>query len=108
MKISLKELSKLNVRIDKNSKGMKMMEKQALDVSNITGFDHVEEQKIKKEIKIEVKIEPIDENINEEIEKQALDVSNITGFDYENQTIDKEPIIRQEVKIEPMSKDFNE
>ena len=50
---------------------MKMMEKQALDVSNITGFDHIEEQKIKREIKTEFKIEPIDDNINEEIEKQA-------------------------------------
>ena len=47
------------------------MEKQALDVSNITGFDHIEEQKIKREIKTEFKIEPIDDNINEEIEKQA-------------------------------------
>ena len=34
--------------ISKNSK--RMMEKQALDVSNIIGFDHIEEQKIKKEI----------------------------------------------------------
>ena len=50
--------------------------------------------------------------INEEIEKQALDVSNITGFDQENQTIEKElrikQEIKQEVKIEPMSKNFNE
>ena len=44
---------------------LKMMEKQALDVSNINGFDHIEEQKIKKEIKTEVKIEPMDENFNE-------------------------------------------
>ena len=51
--------------IDKNSKRMKMIEKQALNVSNITGFDHIEEQKIKKEIKTEVKIEPMDENFNE-------------------------------------------
>merc|ERR1712018_789290 len=57
--------------IDKNSIGLKMMEKQALDVSNITGFDHIEQQKIKKEIKTEVIVEPIDENINKEIEKQA-------------------------------------
>ena len=92
---------------DENSKRTKTIEKHALDVSNIA-----EEQKIKKEFKTEVKIEPIDENINEEIEKQALDVSNITGFDYENQTIDKESKIKQEikqeVKIEPMCKDFNE
>ena len=98
--------------IDKNSKRMKMLEKQALDVSNITGFVHIEEQKIKKEIKTEVKIEPIDENVEEVIEKQALDFSNITGFDYENQTIDKEPKIKQEikqeVKIEPMVQNFNE
>ena len=66
---------------DENSKRTKTIEKHALDVSNIAGFDHIEEQKIKKEFKTEVKIEPIDENINEEIEKQALDVSNITGFD---------------------------
>ena len=89
-----------------------MREKEPLDISNITGFDHIEEQKLRKEIKAEVKtevkLEPIDENVDENIEKQALDVSNITGFDYENQTIDKEPIIKQEVKIEPMSKDFNE
>ena len=89
--------------IDKNSKRIKMMEKQALDVSNITGFDHIEEQKIKKEIKTEVKIEPIDENVDEEIEKQALDYSNITGFDHENQ-IEEQKIkkeVKQEVKIEP-------
>merc|ERR1711981_500053 len=52
------------------------IEKQALDVSNITGFDHTEEQIIKKEIKTEVKIETIDENVDE---KQALDFSNITN-----------------------------
>ena len=84
--------------IDNNSIRMKMMEKQALDVSNITGFDHIEEQKIKKEIKTEVKIEPMDENVDEKIEKQALDVSNITGFDHENQTIDKDLKIKQEIK----------
>ena len=92
--------------IDKNLKRMKMIEKQALDDPKISGFDNVEEQKIKKEIKTEVKIEPIDE----EIEKPALDFSNITGFDYENQTeeqkIKKE--IKQEVKIEPMDENFNE
>ena len=97
--------------IDKNSKRMKMMEKQALDVSNITGFDHIEEQKIKKEIKTEVKIEPIDD-FDEKIEKQALEVSNITGFDHENQTIGKEPKIKQEikqeVKIEPMDEIFKD
>ena len=102
--------------IVKNSKRMKMMEKQALDFSNITGFDHIKEQKIKKEIKTEVKIEPIDENVEEVVEKQALDFSNITGFDHENQTIDKEPKIKQEikqeikqdVKIEPMDENTNE
>ena len=63
--------------IDKNSKRMKMTEKQLLDVSNTIGFDHIEERKNQKEIKTEVfdfnfdiKSEPIDE----EIEKQALDV----------------------------------
>ena len=63
------------------------MEKQALDVSNNTGFDYIEEQKNDKEIMTEVfdlhfdiKTEPIDENIDEEIEKQALDV----GLDHEN------------------------
>ena len=83
--------------IDKNSKRMKMMEKQAFNVSNTTCFDYIEEQKNQKEIKTEVfdfdfdiKSEPIDE----EIEKQALDVSNIMGFDNENQTIDKEPKIK--------------
>ena len=84
------------------------MEEQALDVSNITCFDHIEEPKIKKEIKTEVKIEPMDEN--EEMEKQALDFSNITGFDHENQ-IKEEKIkkeIKHEVKIEPMSENFNE
>ena len=94
--------------IDKNSKRMKMIEKQALNVSNIAGFDYIVEQNIKKEIKTEVKIEPIDEKI----EKEALDVSNITGFDYENQTIDKELKIKleikQEVKIEPTGGNFNE
>ena len=55
----------------KDSKRLKMMEKQVLYVSNIAGFDHEnqivgEEQKIKKEIKHEVKIEPVDENVNEE------------------------------------------
>ena len=98
--------------IEKNSKRMKMMEKQALDISNIAGFDHIEEQKIKKEIKTEVKIEPIDENVHEEIEKQALDFSNIIGFDHENQIIDKEPKmkqeIKQEVKIEPMGENFKD
>ena len=43
--------------------GMKTMEKHALDFSNINGFDHSEEPKIKKDIKTEVKIEPIDEEI---------------------------------------------
>ena len=98
--------------IAKNSKRMKMMEKQALDVSNITGFDHIEESKIKKEIKAEVKIEPIGENIDEDLEKQGLDVSNIMGFDHENQIIDKKPKIKpeikQEVKIEPTCEHFNE
>ena len=98
--------------IDKNSKRMKMIEKQALNVSNIAGFDYIVEQNIKKEIKTEVKIEPIDENVDEKIEKEALDVSNITGFDYENQTIDKELKIKleikQEVKIEPTVGNFNE
>ena len=98
--------------IDKNSKRMKMMEKQALDVSNITGFDHIEESKIKKEIKTEVKIEPIGENVDEDLEKQGLDVSNIMGFDHENQIIDKKPKIKpeikQEVKIEPTGEHFNE
>ena len=47
-----------------------MLEKQALDVSNIAGFDHENQiaskkQKIKKEIKHEVKIEPMDENVDE-------------------------------------------
>merc|ERR1719150_2955453 len=55
-----------------NSKRMKMLEKEALDVSNIVGFDHEneiasKEQKIKKEIKHEVKTEPGDENIIEGI-----------------------------------------
>ena len=77
------------------------IEKQALDVSNITGFDNIEEQIIKKEIKTEVKIETIDENVDE---KQALDFSNITNFDHENQI--EEQKIQKEIKIEPM--DFNE
>merc|ERR1712062_421629 len=109
-----------------NSKRMKMLEKEALDVSNIVGFDHENEiagkkQKIKKEIKQEVKTEPVEENITgfdhveeqktkkkidinvepiEEMEQQALNVSNIMGFDHENQTIDKEPKIKQEIKQE--------
>ena len=62
-----------------------MLEKQALDVSNITGFNHIVEQNIKKEIKTEVKIEPTDKNVDKEIENQALNVSNITDFDHENQ-----------------------
>ena len=49
---------------------------------------------------MELKIEPIDENVDEEIEKEALDVSNIMGFDHENQTIDNEPKIKQEIKQE--------
>ena len=61
---------------------------------------------------MELKIEPIDENVDEEIEKETLDVSNIMGFDHENQTIGKEPKIKQEikqeVKIEPMGENFNE
>ena len=50
----------------KDSKRMKMLEKEALDVSNIAGFDH-ENQIVGKvpTIKNEVKIEPLDENINE-------------------------------------------
>ena len=47
---------------DENSKRTKTIEKHALDVSNIA-----EEQKIIKEFKTEVKIEPINENINEEM-----------------------------------------
>ena len=98
--------------IDKNSKRMKMIAKQAFNVPNTTGFDHIEEQKIKKEIKTEFKIEPIDD-FDKEIEKQALDASNITGFDHENQTNCKEPKIKQEikteVKIEPIPiDDFDE
>ena len=84
------------------------MEKQALDVSNIASFDHIKEQKIIKEIKTEVKIEPMEENVDEQIERQALDVSNKTGFDHENQTMDKEPKIKQEVKIELMDENSNE
>ena len=104
----------------KNYKRMKMLEKVALDVSNIVGFDHEneiagKEQKIKKEIKHEVKNEPVDENIPEGIvkvepidknskrmkmiEKQALDVPRITRYDnVEEQKIKKE--IKTEVKIE--------
>ena len=80
------------------------------------GFDHenqtIHMPKIKHEIKPEVKIEPIDENVNDELEKQVLDFSKTMGFDYENQTIDKEPKIKQEikqeVKIEPKGENFNE
>ena len=45
---------------------MKMLEKEALDVTNIAGFDH-ENQIVGKvpTIKNEVKNEPLDENINE-------------------------------------------
>merc|ERR1712218_16590 len=77
-----------------------MMEKQALDFSNIiTGIDHFEKQKIKEEIKIE----PIDGKI----EKQALDVSNITGFDHiEEQIIKKE--IKTGVKIKPIDENVDE
>ena len=95
--------------IDKNSKRMKMLEKQALDVSNITGFNHIVEQNVKKKIKTEVKIEPTDKNVDKEIENQALNVSNITDFDHENQ-IEEQKIkkeIKQEVKIEPMGENFN-
>ena len=49
----------------------------------------------------------MEENVNEEIERQALDVSNKTGFDHENQTMDKEPKIKQEVKIELMDENSN-
>ena len=47
-----------------------MMDKEALDFSNIASFDHENKmadkiQKIKEEIKHEVKIEPKDENVNE-------------------------------------------
>ena len=87
----------------KNSKRMKMLEKEALDVSNIVGFDHENEiagkdQKIRKGIKHEVKTESVDENFAKGIvkvepidknskrmkmlEKKALDVSNITGFNH--------------------------
>ena len=50
----------------KDSKRMKMLEKEALDVTNIAGFDH-ENQIVGKvpTIKNEVKIEPLDKNINE-------------------------------------------
>ena len=46
------------------------IEKQALDVSNIKGFDYEnqtidKELKIKQEIKQEVKIEPMGQNFNE-------------------------------------------
>ena len=49
-----------------------MLEKEALDVSNVVGFDYeneiaAKEQKIKKEIKHEVKTKPVDENITEGI-----------------------------------------
>ena len=106
----------------KNSKRMKMLEKEALNISNIVGFDHendiaCKEQLIKKEIKHEVKTEPVDENITEGIvnveaidknskrmkmmEKQALDVSKITDLDHI-----EEQKIKKEIKIEPL--DFNE
>ena len=54
----------------KDSMKLKMMEKEALNVSNIAGFDHEnqiadKEQIIKQEIKQEVKIEPKGENFNE-------------------------------------------
>ena len=128
-----------------------MLEKEALDLSNIVGFDHEnetagKEQRIKKDIKHEVKTEPVDENItkgivnveaidknskrmkmikkqaldfsnikiesigenfDEKIEKQALDFSNITGFDHiEEQKIKME--VKQEFKFEPMDQNFNE
>ena len=113
-----------------------MLEKEALDFSNIAGFDHEnkidgEVPKIKKEIKHEVKIEPVDEGPKNDLvdetvhdgpkytndsnrlkikEEQALDVSNIVGFDHENQILGKEhnikKEIKQEVKLEPV--DVNE
>ena len=115
---------------------MKILEKEALDFSNIAGFDHEnkvdgEVPKIKKEIKHEVKLEPVDEGpkndpVDETVQKgpkytndslrlkikkeQALDVSNIAGFDHENQIVGEEhkikKEIKQEVKIEPV--DVNE
>ena len=104
----------------KDSKRMKILEKEALDFSNIAGFDHEnkidgEVPKIKKEIKHEVKIEPVDEGskndpVDETVhdgpktndskilkikEEQALDVSNIAGFDYENQIVGEEHKIKK-------------
>ena len=99
----------------------KMLEKEALDVSNIAGFDHEnkidgEVPKIKKEIKHEVKIEPVDEGPKNDLvdetvhdgpkytndskilkikEEQALAVSNIAGFDYENQIVGEEHKIKK-------------
>merc|ERR1711884_492078 len=89
----------------KNSKRMKIMEKQALDISNIVGFDHEneiagKEQKIKQEIKQEVKNEPLEENI--------------TGFDHIGEQKTKKKINTEvfdfnfDIKDEPIDQNVDE
>ena len=79
--------------------------KRALDVPNIS-FDHEDKIPIKKEIKKEIKTEPLEEfenvhkELNDDAIKRALDVTDIS-FDHE----DKIPIkkeIKQEIKSEPI------
>merc|ERR1711884_627799 len=89
----------------KNSKRMKIMEKQALDISNIVGFDHENEiagkdQKIKKKIKQEVKTKHLEENI--------------TGFDHIEEQKTKKKIKTEvfdfdiDIKVEPIDKNIDE
>ena len=82
--------------------------KRALDVPDIS-FDHEDKIPIKKEIKQEIKSEPIDEfeevhgELNDDIIERVEDSSK-TFFDYE----DKIPIKQEgkkEIKSEPLAKD---
>ena len=78
--------------------------KKAEDVSKFS-FDHESNIYIKKEIKQEIKTEPLDESenvlgeANEDVMEKAGDVSNFS-FDHENLVLPIKKEIKEEIKTE--------
>ena len=90
----------------KNSKRMKMLEKEALDVSNIAGFDH-ENPIVGKvpTIKNEVKIEPLDENIDEGIKNVKVEPveENLDKGSNNDETKNVEDVSKLKLKMRVMT-----
>ena len=90
----------------KDSKRMKMLEEEALDVSNIAGFDH-ENPIVGKEPKIknEVKIEPLDENIDEGLKNVKVEPAeeNLDKGSNNDETKNVEDVSKLKLKMRVMT-----